>query len=99
MSLKWTLPDGDFMLCKKDKRFTEHVAYISFEASKIVKAKFKLVKADKASVFRKDSENLILLQTKYALKLSRLKKKKMLLIVSVKEIKIDESLQIGDPSS
>lgn len=84
--IKWQLPEGDFMLCKKDKRFTGHIAYVSFEASKINKPKYRLGTIEKSSVFQKDSDNLLLLQTKYAKTLSRWMKKKMLMIIGIKKV-------------
>ena len=84
--MKWKLPDGDFMLSKKDKRFSDGISYVSFEILTESRSRYRLVKIEQASIFRKDSENLLLLQNRHTKKITRLMKKKMLIIVEVKKV-------------
>lgn len=82
------------MMCKTDKRFAGHIAYIQFEATKKGKKKYKLVKIEKASIFSKDSDNLILIHKKHADAISRWRKKKMLIIIEVKKLNPDEGKDV-----
>lgn len=83
--IKWSLPDGDFMLRKKDKRFTEHMAFIHYEQDEKARWRYRVVKFERASIFQKGNEKLILLQSKYGQRLSRLMKKNMLSVMEVKK--------------
>lgn len=81
--MKWKLPAGRFILCKKDKRFDGDLAFVSFELFAGNKSKFKLVKLDKASTFTKTSANLLQLQNRHPKKITRLMKKRMLIIRTI----------------
>ena len=74
------------MLSKKDKRFSDGISYVSFEILTESRSRYRLVKIEQASIFRKDSENLLLLQNRHTKKITRLMKKKMLIIVEVKKV-------------